>query len=162
MKLNFMDYSGGDPVGWLNKCEQYFEFYQIPEKRKLVIASMHLCGKASDRWYMFNHEFPHSWQGLADLLMMEFSCYNRTDYQAAVGGVSQLGSVEEYMELFTKLSRRALGFSPGTLTTFFIGGLKEEIQAHVTTKKNSISHPKLPRLKFAVVIGPFFTTAKHP
>ncbi|KAL6191726.1 hypothetical protein ACLB2K_038116 [Fragaria x ananassa] len=28
-----------------------------------------------------------------------------------------------------------------------------------TTKKNSISHPKLPRLRFAVAIGPFFATA---
>ncbi|KAL6228086.1 hypothetical protein ACLB2K_002040 [Fragaria x ananassa] len=32
-------------------------------------------------------------------------------------------------------------------------------QVSATTKKNSISHPKLPRLRFAVAIGPFFATA---
>ncbi|MDD0148659.1 hypothetical protein PSY31_23520, partial [Shigella flexneri] len=69
---------------WLNKAEKFFEFYQIPEDKKLAIATMHLTDKASDRWYMFKHEFPPTWQGLADLLMREFSGHNVVDYQAAL------------------------------------------------------------------------------
>lgn len=105
MKLDFSLFSGGDPVEWLNKADQYFELYQIPDDRKLYIATMHLAGKASDRWYMFKHEFLNSWHGLADLLMREFAGFNRADYQASLAKMSQTGSVEQYMEQFTRLSR---------------------------------------------------------
>lgn len=50
MRLEFIVYSGGDPVEWLNKAEQYIELYQIPEDMKLSIATIHLSDKASDRW----------------------------------------------------------------------------------------------------------------
>ncbi|XP_061993693.1 uncharacterized protein LOC133711607 [Rosa rugosa] len=135
MRLEFSVFSGGDPVEWLNKAEQYFEFYQIPEERKLSIATMHLSDKASDRWYMFRHEFPHTWQGLADLLMREFSGYNRSEYQAALARMSQTGSMENYKEQFTKLSRRAPGFPPEVLLSCFIGGLKEDIRVDVQAQK---------------------------
>ncbi|XP_024196010.1 uncharacterized protein LOC112199194 [Rosa chinensis] len=135
MLLEFSSFGGGDPVEWLNKAEQYFEFYQIPEERKLSIATMHLTDKASDRWYMFRHEFPHTWQGLADLLMREFSSYNRSEYQAALARMSQTGSVEHYKEQFTKLSRRAPRFPPEVLLSCFIGGLKEDIRVDVQAQK---------------------------
>ena len=58
-------FEGGDPIEWLNKADQYFELYQVHEDKKVSIPSMHLSGKAADIWYMFKHEFPHTWQGLA-------------------------------------------------------------------------------------------------
>ncbi|PRQ25670.1 putative succinate dehydrogenase (quinone) [Rosa chinensis] len=135
MLLEFSVYGGGDPVEWLNKADQYFEFYQIPEDRKLSIATMHLTDKAYDRWYMFRHEFPNTWQGLADLLMREFSGYNRSKYQAALVRMNQTGSVELYKEQFTKLSRRCPGFPPEVLLSCFIGGLKEDIRVDVQAQK---------------------------
>lgn len=128
MRLEFMVFSEGDPVEWLNKAEQYFELYQIPEERRLAIATMHMSDKASDRWYMFRHEFPNTWQGLADFLMREFGGFNKSDYQAALARMSQSGSVEHYKEQFTRLSRRATGFSQELLLSCFIGGLKDEIR----------------------------------
>ncbi|XP_062028068.1 uncharacterized protein LOC133743955 [Rosa rugosa] len=135
MRLEFGNFGGGDPVEWLNKAEQFFEFYKIPEDKKLAIATMHLTDKASDRWFMFKHEFPYTWQGLADLLMREFSGHNVIDYQAALARMSQTGSVEEYKEQFTKLSRRAPGFSQQVLLSCFLGGLKSEIRADVKAQK---------------------------
>ncbi|KAM5551624.1 hypothetical protein ABKV19_026461 [Rosa sericea] len=135
MRLEFSVFGGGDPVEWLNKADQYFEFYQIPEDRKLAIATMHLTDKASDRWYMFKHEFPNSRQGLADLLMREFSGYNRSEYQSALARMNPTGSVEQYKEQFTKLSRRAPGFPPKVLLAFFIGGLREDIRVDVQAQK---------------------------
>ncbi|KAL6193438.1 hypothetical protein ACLB2K_034522 [Fragaria x ananassa] len=135
VRLEFSSFKGGDPVEWLNKCEQIVEFYQIPEGRKLSLVVMHLSGKASNRWYMFRHEFPQTWQGLADLLMREFSSYNRAEYQASLARMDQTGTVEQFMEEFTRLSRRALAFSHELLVTFFIEGLKEEIIADVQALK---------------------------
>lgn len=135
MRLEFAVFGGGDPVEWLNKAEQYFDLYQIPEDKKLTIATMHLSDKASDRWYMFRHEFPSNWQGLADFLMREFGAFNKTDYQAALASMSQTGSVEHYKEQFTKLSRRAPGFSQELLLSCFVGGLKDEIRVDVKAQK---------------------------
>lgn len=87
-------FDGGDPIEWLNKSEQFFELYQIPEERKVLVASMHLTGKAADVWYLFRHEFPNNWQGLVDLLMREFGSYNRSDYQATLAKLHQTGSVD--------------------------------------------------------------------
>nr|XP_011468582.1 PREDICTED: uncharacterized protein LOC101308702 [Fragaria vesca subsp. vesca] len=135
MKLDFMQFAGGDPVEWLNKAEQYFEFYQIPEERKLSLAAMHLVEKASDRWYMFRHEFPPTWEGLTELLMREYSSHSLIDYQAALARMSQTSSVEQYIDQFTKLSRRAPGFSPQALLSFFVGGLEDNIRADVKALK---------------------------
>lgn len=135
MRLEFSVFSGGDPVEWLNKAEQYFELYQIPEDKKLSIATMHLSDKASNRWYMFRHEFPNNWQGLADFLMREFGGFNKSDYQAALARMIQTGSVEHYKEQFTRLSRRAPGFSQELLLSCFIGGLKDEIRVDVKAQK---------------------------
>ncbi|KAL6196436.1 hypothetical protein ACLB2K_032051 [Fragaria x ananassa] len=135
MKLDFAMFQGGDPTDWLNKAEQYFDFYQIPEDRKLAVATMHLADKASDRWFTFKHEFPATFQGLSDLLMREFSCYNRRVYQAALARLNQTGKVEQYMEEFTKLVRRTSGFSLDTLVSFFIEGLREDIRGDVQALK---------------------------
>lgn len=135
MKLDFSVFSGGDPVEWLNKADQYFELYQIPDERKLSNATMHLAGKASDQWYMFKHEFPNSWHGLSYLLMREFAGFNRADYQASLAKMSQTGSVEQYMEQFTRLSRRAPGFSQELLLSCFVGGLKDDIRIDVKSQK---------------------------
>lgn len=135
MKLEFHIFEGGDPIEWLNKADQYFELYQVPEERKVAIASMHLSGKAADIWYMFKHEFPNSWQGLSDLLMREFGVFNRSDYQAALAKMTQVGSVEDYKTQFTKLSRRASGFSPELLLSCFVGGLKDDIRSDVRAQK---------------------------
>lgn len=96
MKLEFHVFEGGDHVEWLNKVDQYFELDQISEDKKVTIALMHLSGKATNTWNMFKHEFPNSWQGLADLLMREFGPFNKIDYQATLAKMNQLGSVEDY------------------------------------------------------------------
>lgn len=61
---------------------------------------------------MFRYEFPPTWRGLADLLMRECSTHNVIDYQAARAKMSQTGIVEQYIDQFTRLSRRASGYTP--------------------------------------------------
>nr|GEV82418.1 retrotransposon Gag domain, retroviral aspartyl protease [Tanacetum cinerariifolium] len=47
-KIDFSNFSGGDPRGWQLKAEKYFRYYQIPNEEKVEIASMHLEGDALD------------------------------------------------------------------------------------------------------------------
>ncbi|KAL6176641.1 hypothetical protein ACLB2K_053274 [Fragaria x ananassa] len=135
IKLELPFFGVGDPVEWINRVEQYFAFYQIPDDKKLAIASMHLTEKAVDRWFLFHNEFANSWPGLAELLMREFSGYTTVDYQAALGRMTQNGVVKQYIDAFTKLSRRVSGFSHEALIACFIGGLKDSIRAHVKARK---------------------------
>ncbi|KAL6180389.1 hypothetical protein ACLB2K_047052 [Fragaria x ananassa] len=135
MKLELPLFCGGDPVEWINKVEQYFAFYEVPDDKKQAIASMHITERAADCWFLFRHEFANSWLGLAELLMREFSGYTVVDYQAALGRMSQTGTVEQSIYAFTKLSRRVSGFSHEALVSCFISGLKEAIRAHVKDQK---------------------------
>ncbi|KAL6184999.1 hypothetical protein ACLB2K_041134 [Fragaria x ananassa] len=135
MKLELATFGGGHPVEWLNRVEQYFALYQIPDDKKLAIASLHLTDRVADRWFMFKHEFPNSWQGLVDLLMREFSGYNMMDYQAALTRLNQTASVEQFKDQFTKLARSAPGIPQQVLLSSFIRGLKEGIRAEVRAQK---------------------------
>lgn len=85
----------------------------------MAIATMHLTDKASDRWFMFRHEFLPTWSGLTDLLMREFSGHNVLDYQAALARMSQTRTIERFKDEFTRMSRRAPGLSPQLLLSFF-------------------------------------------
>lgn len=131
MRLEFTSFGGGDPLQWLNKAEQYFELYQIPEGRKVSIAAMHLTEDAADVWHLFKHQCPGNWQGFAVLVMREFGSHNRIDCQAALAKLSQIGTVSEFKSQFNKLSRRAGGFSNDLLLAYFVGGLKEDIRVDV-------------------------------
>ncbi|PRQ30153.1 putative nucleotidyltransferase, Ribonuclease H [Rosa chinensis] len=131
MRLDFQTFGGGDPLHWLNKAEQYFDLYQIPEARRVAIAAMHLVDEAADVWHLFRHHYPGTWVGFTELLMREFGSHNRTDYQAALTKLSQSGTVSEFKSQFNKYARRAPGFSDDILLACFLGGLKEDISVDV-------------------------------
>lgn len=75
---------GGDPVEWLNKAEQYFTLYQIPEAKQVSIASMHLIDEAADIWHLFHDEYPGTWASFSELFMKEFGGNTKIDYQDAL------------------------------------------------------------------------------
>ncbi|KAK9928000.1 hypothetical protein M0R45_025158 [Rubus argutus] len=135
MRLDFPIFGGGDPVEWLNKAEQYFMLYQIPDCKKVPIASMHLIDEAADVWHLFQAEYPGTWLGFSELIMKEFGGNTRIDYQAALAKMYQSGSVSDYKTQFNKLSRRASGFSREVLLACFVSGLKEEIRLDVRAHK---------------------------
>ena len=51
-KLSFPTFDGKvDPLGWLNKCEQFFRAQQTPDADRVWLASYHLSGTAQ-QWYI--------------------------------------------------------------------------------------------------------------
>lgn len=53
-KIEFPKFVGTDPKGWVIKANQYFEFINMNEFRKVKLAGLHFEGKASV-WYRFYH-----------------------------------------------------------------------------------------------------------
>jgi hypothetical protein len=49
-RLEFPTFNGKDPDSWCYRAEQFFDFYEIPERRKLGITAFHIEGKASS-WF---------------------------------------------------------------------------------------------------------------
>lgn len=137
IRLDFPVFGGEDPVEWINKAEQYFQLYQIPEARKISIAPIYLIGIAASLWQLHLQDNPSSWSALKDLMLKQFGGYNKLDYQAALAKMQQVGSVTEYRDQFTKMSCRAPGFSPELRLACFLGGLKEEIRTDVSVMKPS-------------------------
>lgn len=49
-KMDFPRFSGDDPTEWLSRVEQYFEFQDTTEERRVSLASFHLEGEANQWW----------------------------------------------------------------------------------------------------------------
>ena len=49
-KLEFPHYSSNDPLEWLNRVEQFFEYQEMHELQKVLLASFQLEGKANQWW----------------------------------------------------------------------------------------------------------------
>jgi hypothetical protein len=48
-KMLFPKFGGKEPAIWLNRCEDYFNMYQVPGAMKVATASMNMEGNAA-RW----------------------------------------------------------------------------------------------------------------
>ena len=46
-KLNFPEFDGTDPDGWIAKAEKYFELAKTPDEQKVSIAEVYLTGRAN-------------------------------------------------------------------------------------------------------------------
>lgn len=53
IKLQFLEFDGKDPHGWIHKAEQYFDFKGIDADDRVQLSSFHLRGVALQwhRWY---------------------------------------------------------------------------------------------------------------
>jgi len=46
MKLEVPRFDGSDPVGWLFKINQFFDYHAMPKNERLTIASFYMDGPA--------------------------------------------------------------------------------------------------------------------
>lgn len=67
-KLDFPKYDGSnDPIGWVSRVEQFFEFKNIAEEEQFPLAAYHLDGEAQ-LWYQLfrDSEEELTWEALKD------------------------------------------------------------------------------------------------
>ena len=51
-KIDFPRFFGEDPIGWIYKCERFFEYNSIDNQNKVKLAILHLEDKAL-QWYQW-------------------------------------------------------------------------------------------------------------
>ncbi|KAL5787156.1 hypothetical protein ACOSP7_004105 [Xanthoceras sorbifolium] len=107
LKLNFPTYGGDDPVRWIFKAEQYFDFKGIDSQQQVQLASFHLEGVAL-LWYRWYTKFwgPMSWNEFTKAIFHQFGPTDYDDPSEALSRLKQTTTVNAYQEAFEKLSHR--------------------------------------------------------
>jgi len=101
-KLTFATYDGTcDPLGWLNKCEQFFRGQNTREVEKTWLASYHLQHVAL-QWYMVLEADMGrpTWPDFRRMCQQRFGPALSTNHLAELTRLPFGGSVDKYMAAF--------------------------------------------------------------
>ena len=132
MKLEVPRFDGHDPLGWIFKISQFFDYQGIPDHERLTVASFYMEGPALSwyQWMCRNGFFP-SWPAMLQALESRFAPSFYDDPQGALFKLQQTGSVSEYLTDFERLANRTLGLPPSCLLSCFVSGLIPELRREV-------------------------------
>jgi len=142
-RVEFPRFHGEDVVGWIYKCEQFFEIDQTVGSMQVKIASIHLSGKALlwHQSFMKNRglrEWP-LWEEYKTAITMRFGAKPYDDPLAELMKIRQLGSVEAYQEQFDALINR-VELPNAYAVSCFLSGLNDDIQSAVRMFKPGTLH----------------------
>ena len=132
-KLSFPTYDDkDDPLGWLNKCEQFFYGQQTRHADRVWLASYHLTGTAQ-QWCLVleNDAGRPSWAEFRLLCQQRFGPPLSTNHLADLARLPFTSTVDTYMEAFQARAAHAGHLSPLQKAQLFTGGLPDHIRVDV-------------------------------
>ena len=132
IKLEIPRFDGTDPMGWIFKINQFFDFHHTPEDQRLRIASFYMDGEALT-WFQWMHSNGQllSWSGLLHALESRFAPSLYDDPKGALFKLCQTTIVKEYQTQFETLANRINGLPPQFYLSCFIFGLQPAIRREV-------------------------------
>ncbi|GAU51718.1 hypothetical protein TSUD_415230, partial [Trifolium subterraneum] len=155
IKLDIPRFDGTDPLGWIFKITQFFDYHSTPEDQRLRIASFYMDGEALT-WFQWMHQNGQlmTWTTFLHALETRFAPSQYEDPKGALFKLSQTTSVKEYQAQFESLANHIVGLPPSCYLSCFISGLKPAIRREVlafqpVTLVQAISLAKLQEEKFA-------------
>ena len=128
MKLEIPRFDGVDPIGWIFKVNQFFDYYGTPEHERLQIAAFYMEGRALS-WFQLmsaNAQFT-SWPAFIQALQTRFAPSQYEDPIGTLCKLMQKGTVAAYLSEFEDIANRIVGIPPAFLLGCFISGLTPEI-----------------------------------
>lgn len=132
-KLDFPKFDGhGDPLPFLNRCEQFFRGQRTPEDDKLWLASYHHLDGAQ-QWYTRleqDHGAP-SWRRFSDLLNLSYGPPLRSAPLGELAACRRTTTVDDYSERFLDLLARAGYLSEDPQVQLYTVGLQEPLSLDV-------------------------------
>ena len=129
MKLEVPRFDGTEPLGWIFKINQYFEYHNTPDKDRLTIASFYMEVRAL-AWFQYmttNAQFT-SWAAFLQALQTRFAPSQYDDPIGMLFKLTQTSTVADYLSEFETLANRIIGLPPTFLLACFISGLAPEIR----------------------------------
>ena len=135
MKLEVPRFDGADPIGWIFKVNQFFDYHSTPEHERLQIAAFYMEGRALSwfQWMSANAQFT-SWPAFIQALQTRFAPSQYEDPIGTLCKLMQKGTIAAYLSEFEDVANRIVGIPPAFLLSCFISGLtpeiRREVQAH--------------------------------
>lgn len=132
VKLDVPRFDGSDPLGWIFKITQFFEYHHTPDHDRLTIASFYMDGRAL-AWYqwMAGNGQLSSWQSFLHALQTRFAPSQFEDPTGALFKLTQKTTVQAYLSEFEDLANRVVGLPPHFLLSCFVAGLQADIRREV-------------------------------
>nr|ABG89853.1 unknown [Phyllostachys edulis] len=132
-KLLFPTFDGKeDPLGWLNRCEQFFRCQQTPESDKVWLASYHLVGSAQQWYYQLERDDGEPpWQLFKDYCNLRFGLPIRNNFLGELAKLQAVSTMEDYQEEFLALLCRADSLPASNQVQLFMSGLMEPVRTDV-------------------------------
>ena len=135
-KMPFPTFSGDHPKIWINKCNNYFTMYSIPESLWVTAATMYLQDNAAMWWEAYKLSTPTvNWQTFCQDIQSKFG---NDDYRTALAdliALRQTGTVEDYTAQFHalqyKITMHSAKHDELYFATQYFAGLKDDIKATV-------------------------------
>ena len=108
-KIIFETYDGmADPLGWLNKCEQFFRDQLMREADKVWLTSYHLKGVAQQWYVVLEQDLGRpSWPEFRTYCQERFGPAISTNHLADLARLPFGGSVDKYMADFQERAAHA-------------------------------------------------------
>ncbi|PKA46982.1 putative mitochondrial protein [Apostasia shenzhenica] len=145
-KIEFPKFSGDNVMGWVFRCEQFFEISQTPQEWKVKLASIYLDGIALEWHQNFSRSNPTpiGWGVYKEAIKERFgeTAYDDPMYELSI--LKQTGTIQDYNNQFDALLTRVV-LPENYVVSCYLGGLKEELLGMVRLMK-----PKSLREAFSV------------
>lgn len=100
-KLEFLRYSGDDPIEWFNRASQFFEYRDTKHCQKVALTSFHLEGEANQWWQWLRRAYREearivTWDTFVEELWARFSPTECEDFDKALSPIKQMDSLRDY------------------------------------------------------------------
>jgi len=144
IKLDITRFNGEEPLGWIFKVNQFFDYHRTINEQWLRISLLYMEGEAL-RWYQWMHSNGQlsSWAAFLQSMELQFVPSDFDDPQGVLFKLAQTNSVREYQAQFENFANHVNGLSAPFYLSCFIFGLKLEIRHEVI--------PFQPNLLFEVI-----------
>ncbi|KAK0570568.1 hypothetical protein LWI29_003302 [Acer saccharum] len=123
---------GDDPLDWVYRAEQYFDYFSIAGDKRVKMVSFHL-DREFLQWYQWEDcaKTLPVWEDFTKAFCREFGSQGFEDYAESLFKLRQTGSLRDYVSEFRRLATWITNLSPTFRLSCFIGGLKEELKHDV-------------------------------
>uniref|UniRef100_A0A0A9D1W1 Reverse transcriptase domain-containing protein n=1 Tax=Arundo donax TaxID=35708 RepID=A0A0A9D1W1_ARUDO len=139
-KTEFPKFDGDNPKWWKDKCEKYFDMYNVPSHSWASFATMHFTSTAA--LWLQTYEIMHRIDSWPELVVAVNNKFGKDKYQQYIDEllhIQQISTVGAYHAKFEELMHRVLIHNGSYDETFFVSrfiqGLKEEIRSVIKLHK---------------------------
>lgn len=142
IKLEVPRFDGQDPMGWIFKISQFFDYQGVPNHERLIVGLFYMEGPTLC-WYqwMSRNGFLTLWSTMLQALE---SCFAPSFYenpQGALFKLQQCSTVKDYLTEFERLANQIVSLAPPFLLSCFVSDLNPDLLWEVQALQSLFSAP---------------------